>query len=446
MKFTDWIIIFIAIFICFTGIVFWGINQNRNSTVVNEEYANMLTIACEDTMKTSRTDRIKSGVWANETDRKRAVGTFYATLAYCMNNEYTAEEANHLFIPAIVLIDTDGYYISYNSALDSHGNVYIGTSSSGQEYCRWMDASNTLSEADADMNAFKEGVTLSPINTWTETYGTYTVRFHLSDVIDVMFTTNRNGQEKTEIVSGTKDDVGKEISRLKKEGIITDASLDGAASNRNTAEEKCTIRQLLYEAKKYDQEKNYVIVSQINNEVEYYINYHNVYAEANDIPYSYTMPEVSKEDWHRLLKNPTAIAFMQGRQMRTGKQFTNVYALSGGELVKQHKYFITKEGENYIYHYLYATNCPYYTMTCETQNRTVKYNGGKFGLDAGDPNTVYKEDNSYQIWYRTNKQTGVKVPISDLDDITQDLYDSMEECAKKGAYPCSCAINHNHTE
>ena len=438
MKFSDWIILFLAIFITFAGIIFWGINQNRNSTVVNEEYANMLTIACEDTMKTADLSKIKTGVWPSENNRQSAVSAFYATLAYCMNNEYMAEEGhNHLFIPSVVLIDVDGYYISYNSALDDKGNVYIATGTSKDEYSKWMDAADrSIDTLIVDKSAYKEGVTISPINTWTQVYGDYTVRFFLNDEIEVLF---KDNDGKTRILKDQRPNLDKEFKRLVKENKIDDLSLDGEAPNRTN--DKCSFRNLLTDDKKYEQEKNYVIVSQINNEVEYYINYHNAYAEDMDIPYSYTMPDIKGEDWHRLLKNPSTIAFMQGRQLRTGKQFTNVYALSGGELIKQHQYFITREADgSLLYHSLYAKNCPYYEITCDAINRTVKFEGGQFGYSGTGE---YTENNNYQIWYRTSKTTGIKVPISDYGDTEETIYSSMEECARHGAYPCECAKNHN---
>ncbi len=438
MKASDWIIIFSIIFICFTSIVFFGINQDRTSTVVNEEYANMLTIACHDTVKTADLELIKTGVWPTEESRQSALAAFYSTLAYCMNNEYMEEEkSNHLFIPSVVLIDVDGYYVSYNSALDDKGNVYIGTSSSGNEYSRWMSmADSTGGDIIANKNAYKEGVTISPINTWTAQYGDYTVRFYLNDEMSVIYS---DASGKTYVQKGTPEKLKKEFEQLVKEGKIVDSTLDGVAPNRNTADTRCSFRQLLTDSGKFDREKSYVIVSQINNEVEYYINYHNAFAEENDIPYSYTMPDIKGESWHRLLKNPTAIAFMQGRQMQTGKQFTNVYALSGGELVKQHKYYITEEGGKLYYHNLYAKNCPLYTTDCVDVDEVVNFKGGQMGLTPD----VYETIDAHQEWYKTSKSTGIRVPISDEGDPVETLYDSMEECARQGAYPCECAINHN---
>ena len=259
----------------------------------------------------------------------------------------------------------------------------------------------------------------------------------LNDELEVLYT---DKEGITSVIKDNRENLSKEFAKLIKEGKIEADTLDGEVSNRSTAADRCSFKELLNDNKKFEEEKNYIIVKQINNEVEYYINYHNAYAESEDIPYDYTMPQISEESWHRLLKNPTSIAFMQGRQIRTGKQFTNVFAIAGGELVKQHLYFITEEDGNLIYHDLYAENCPYYEIECVTDTKTVKYKGGTLGYDSTN---TYDSDNSHQKWYRISRNTGIKVPITDSGDGTQDLYSSMEECAKRGAYPCSCAINHN---
>jgi hypothetical protein len=137
--------------------------------------------------------------------------------------------------------------------------------------------------------------------------------------------------------------------------------------------------------------------------------------------YSFTMPEIASEDWHRLLTNPSILSFLQGRQAQASKNYVNVYALGGGEVTRETSYFITSDN---TYHYLGAGACndhdidyveteEHYTYKNNGSSRTVTTTVGSYTCDG---------------------------------EIIEHTYDSMEACAIQGAYPCSCVLNHNHLQ
>lgn len=424
VKFTDYIIVFIITFSCFAVLAFYGINTSTKTSEANTEYANMLTVACNDAMKATNTEHIEDGIWKTEAARRNTLSTFYSTLAFCFNNEYTKEEANHIYTPIACLIDTDGYYISYNSSFDNTGNVYIDSYASGNEYSKWMPSSVAHTTL-YDTQAFISGMTVSSLNTWNEMVDDCIIRFYLTNKVSV---TMPDGV----IITDTRERVLKKIRDLITDGVYGVDVLNKMTSHAGT---NYTLGQLLSDYDTYDKERSYYIVDKINKEVEFYINFNNPYAR-NDQTYEYVMPEIRGEDWHRLLENPTVISFLQGKDMSTGVQLSNVYALAGGELTKSLKYIITRDhdaagNEIFTYHYLDNKNCKYYNIVKTSTIIDIVYNGGRYSGHSEYNNEV--------------KTDSIKA-VSKLDgseQIINKIYDSMEECAFLGAYPCDCAINHN---
>lgn len=137
-------------------------------------------------------------------------------------------------------------------------------------------------------------------------------------------------------------------------------------------------------------EKSRIIIAEVNKTINYYINQcNNTFINVNKINYEYIMPIVADTDYSRLLTGPTVISFMQGNQITRFPGYLNIYAIAGSEKTVGKSYTITTESINgSTYHFYHDINC-----------------------SELDPNT-------------DNKRT----------------YSTMQECAKKGAYPCPNCI------
>ena len=427
MKLTDYLIVFMGIFLSMALVVFFGINMYTKAGTTNIQYANALTSACYDASGTIKQELNSDGVWDAVSDRERTLKTFYNTLEFCFNTEFTANaDDTHRYTPVVCLIDNNGYYISYNSTFDDYGNVYIN----GEKA-----ASYNTNSSDIHHKAYYESMTISPINTWTKQYGKYTVRFFLNDIIEIRDDEGNYYKDK-------KDDLLK---------ILEQAAIAGNNELKTSLESiKVDADEKVYEVTTlgdlfkgnyinndistpmYDAEKNKVIVNCINSEVEYYINHQNIMAQNNEIPYEFTMPEIAGEDWHRLLSNPTVISFLQGRQASTGREFANVYSLAGGELIKDNSYYITTDADGVKrYHYIKADNCQYTPRIKRVTVTSDKFAGGKTESSALNYST-----DVYEYYDNT---TGEYIEI-------KNTYATMEECAELGAEPCICAVNHNHVK
>lgn len=474
MKLTDWIILFTLITGIFIAGLVYRTNANSKAVATNTRYTDALTSACEDAIRTINTEQIEKA-WPTSKERDKTLRTFYNTLAFCFNSEFTSEADNtHRYTPIVCLIDTDGYYIAYNSVFDESGNAFVFDSTGHVEHGMFSQYHNAASDPDA--KAFDESLTTSPINTWTAQYGDYSVRYFLDDTLEILIPDGRlykgHRKEVKDLIiklatyggNGTKDpnNEGKLIEPVIWMNTGKTAK-DADHYDIKAPREKESLYAVLTDDKFYEEEKNATIVSKINTEVEYYINYRNVLAKNNEIPYGYTMPQIRGEDWHRLLENPTVISFLQGTQMSTGKELVNIYSTGGGELVKEHGYFVM-DGD---YHYLRSLNCPDYVVRSRIVRQEITYEGGKRDGEDADHDGI--EDKTYfetEVYYYRDRSTWTDADEGIREGLLKDgkwwkdrsdsgwwddghwqridkIYNSMEECARHGAEACDCARNHN---
>ncbi len=380
MKMTDYILMYIAIGFCFGAIIFFNINLQGKAEILNTEYANKLAAACHDAAATIQKTEIDNygSAWSRQEKRKETLDVFYDTLAYSFNAEYSTKfDEIVLYTPVVCLIDIDGFYISYNVVFDETGYV------------------------DIPANAMDRNAVL-PINTWSAPCpgsSGYIIRYRLNDNVDVITDENR-------VYSGERNEV---FARIKadKERILAGYHADDLNELKN----------LLTNDEVFVKERNNLIIRQINSQIEYYINQHNTIGDGYEQKYTFTMPEVSGEDWARLLENPTVISFLQGRSAKLKNRLLNVYSLAGGELAKEYHYFITNENGYKEYHCLEAP--------C----------GGRVTRHEGTRTVQYYEDNQLKqktiptVTYRYNGH-----------EISR-MYSSMEECAREGAVPHSCVYD-----
>ncbi len=447
MKFTDYIIIFLIIFGCFGMFAFYKTNLNSQTEIAETEYANALAVACHDAARTIQVEKAEEGVWSNSADRNYTLNTFYNTLNFCFNTEYTEKsDETKKYTPIVCLIDNNGYYLSYNTVLDHTESVYI-QDESGSVQDAYSFHSKTEANKDKNVKAYYESMITTPINVWVESYGQYKVRFYLNDLIDIV---TPDGITHTDTYRNTAK------AYAAGEGIFKSLPGDSGKKvpyyviieNGSEKTDKNTIKALLANKAVYQNIKNKIITQSITDEVNYYINNQNIYNRDAEITYDYYMPDIPEEDWHRLLSNPTVIAFLQGRQAATGEILSNIYSIGGGEVTKNGQYYITKESDGvYVYHYV-----PYVDI-----DETKEFSEAKTDechIDCNHVLTVHPEVTVQAKDHATGGGAGsMIVTPKDREKVRQvwecdgveikHFFENMEDCAKIGAMPCECVKNHN---
>ena len=347
MKIHNYVIIFCAFVMAF--FIFWNFKTQRSSSYsrTNIEYANSLTAACHDAAKTIRMDLLGEyqGVWRLKSARERTLNMFYDTLSRNFGSISTVlEEEMKEKTPIVVLVDVDGFYISYNAKFDEYGNSVTPF---------------TYEQVDV----------VSSLNTWAERSGTAVVRYYLSEYVDVTLAdgTIWSGNRKT--VYNNLVDAGRLISDL----------------------------VYLNNADEFQERKQNCIAAKLEKQINYYLNTQMINVSRYNTGYNVTMPASIGEDWARMTKNPTIIAFMQGNQEQTTGRVLNVYAYCAGELTNANVYFIY---DGYYYPISMATKT----------DRTVT---------IGVSSTEYIQTTVY---------------VFNGTDIIQ-FYFSEEDCAAQGALP-----------
>ncbi|MFD1736218.1 hypothetical protein ACFSCX_06525 [Bacillus salitolerans] len=91
---------------------------------------------------------------------------------------------------------------------------------------------------------------------------------------------------------------------------------------------------LLQNPAEFERERRQVILSKIQEQLEYYINRHNTYAKRYGITYTFTLPVLSQEDWENTIDDIGIISFIQGYPLGGGYEFNN-FALGGSRIAKK---------------------------------------------------------------------------------------------------------------
>ena len=128
MKFSDYVLIFLGIVLCFGIVSFINVDITKKVNTQNIEYSSKLTAACYDAAQTMNTDNVeKHGcVWNDEDDLNDTLTVFYNSLVYSFDwdNQGRVDEMA-LYTPVVCLVDINGYYISHNVVFDTSGMVQI---------------------------------------------------------------------------------------------------------------------------------------------------------------------------------------------------------------------------------------------------------------------------------------------------------------------------------
>lgn len=118
---------------------------------------------------------------------------------------------------------------------------------------------------------------------------------------------------------------------------------------------------LLNIPREFDQVRQNTIVSQIEEDLAYFINHHNTYTRQYGISYTFTLPRISQEEWHNTIQDIGVLAFIQG--IPIGNKYYNNYALGGGRLLKKPVIYGAMRDGIKIY---FRSDCPFTDRIIET--------------------------------------------------------------------------------
>ncbi len=326
-----YILVFLIVFIALFSVYNFQVDISSEVNNKNSQYSRYLSAATHDAAKVIKDSANSSGnVTALSTNevRKSVTDTFFNSLA--MDFGYTSNEdltKLHIYVPVLALIDTDGYYICYN-------------------------------EEHSDGSVVTLGSMITAENTWTKNTGHYLIRYYLGNNVDV---TDLNTTTKTAgmTISGNYRDVYRKLGCPAElfqygfssmmngyelpdgEAMQSAARLYGEATYASEAEladrEKGNAENNKYDSLydyTFNRYKRSIIIRDMQEKIEYYINQHNKVAMDFHVDYKFTMPETTESDWTRMVENPTCIGFLQGVRVSNARDYLNIFAIGGGDISK----------------------------------------------------------------------------------------------------------------
>jgi hypothetical protein len=101
----------------------------------------------------------------------------------------------------------------------------------------------------------------------------------------------------------------------------------------------------------FDDVRKRTIIESIRNDVNRAINKHNKYAARFGITYNFSPPSISDGDWYRNIEDVGFIAFFQGIPIGLNGQRYNSFALGAARIVRKSSYYIEKSANDLFYYH-----------------------------------------------------------------------------------------------
>ncbi|MBA9084061.1 hypothetical protein FHR92_000515 [Fontibacillus solani] len=282
MKISDWSIIFVLIIAPLLWIGCLRSGQLREVNSLEIKYTSILRTAVQDggaALNLNEMQHYESGYGSDKfmrVDKEQGLKAMLNTLAINLGieDDPIAKSALLRYIPAVVVIDYDGYYVyALCETTSDKGSILW-------EH-RWLPKKPFL---------------------YRDTLGN-SMSFTLDHFVTII--NSLSGEE----IRGTFEE-------------IATASVSAISVSL----------PLLEDVDKFEEVRRSTIVRSIEQDLANVINYHNEYAIKQGLSYVFTLPIISQEDWHNTLDDVGMIVFLQG--VPIGDQYYNNYAFGGGRLVK----------------------------------------------------------------------------------------------------------------
>ena len=325
LKIEHFFILAAIVFLCFSIPFYYNselISKTRSENQIAENNTLSSTATALDTVAVNTT--MGELLFETSESRNKAIQAFFDVYnsGFNYNSEASRESAKY-HIPAMFLVDWDGYYIAYMQKYKNAGQTY-----------------------------YTQQVTEK--NTWTEVYGDYIVNYRLDDQVTVYF----GGRTYT----GTYKEVYKKLGN------------PNVASSDNTSFKNGRPQNMKFmsDSTKFQQERTTVITEQLNEQVVYYVNTKNVFYNTYDANYIITLPTSKDAGNASILDKPSLIAFSQGSEKLTVNGYTSIYTYTASDLLSAERYYIQADSNGVKYYH--EKDCPELTKSSSsgTMNECAK--------------------------------------------------------------------------
>ncbi|MBS5914971.1 MAG: hypothetical protein E7L01_13535 [Paenibacillus macerans] len=256
MKITDWAVVFVLIVSPFLWLGSLHAENIRETNMLETRYTTALRTAAQDggsALNLNELQRYESGYGSQKwmrADKDRALSVLLQSLYihFGVTDDPLAQQALLVYIPAIVVIDYDGY------------SIYAAAESADADGSPEMTHRWSLKKPYAYADAF----------------GNY-----VSFTLDRHITAHDSGLDEWE------------------DGLQTELKSE------------LTI-PLLQDDERFDQVRRTAIVHSIEENLAKVIHRHNKFALKKGVHYTFTLPVISQEEWSNTLDDVGVLVFLQG--------------------------------------------------------------------------------------------------------------------------------------
>ena len=250
----------------------------------------------------------KKGVYGtNEIKKDEVISTYLTSLysSFGIISDIAAQRELEMYIPVILICDSDGYYVYYYDDYKA-----------------------------ADNNFYAERV-------WSEKMpyfykdDDFIYRFSLSDTITI-FDVNH--------ILGTTEEVYEvDYHEIQKDDFYKDFRTQNSDS-------------FLLNKEAFELTKKGAIMQQLENVLSYYTSNHNMIARQNGITYTFSFPSGTGSEWAEYLDDVNLLVVFQGYPYGADRDYTyNKISSAGANIVKKTVYYVEKKSWYYLAH---KAGCP----------------------------------------------------------------------------------------
>lgn len=235
-------------------------------------------------------------------DKKKMTDTFFASLYSSLGilSDQNVQAEVELYIPVILLCDSDGYYVYYyDDYKDSHGNTYANRI--------WTEK---IPYSYKDDN--------------------FIYNFTLTDTLEIY--------DINKILLGSEN-----VFDLEYHEFQTGDIYQTFRQNHKNS--------FLLKDEDFELTKKTAIITQLENVLSYYTFRHNSIARQNGITYSFAFPSGQGGEWANYIEDVNMLVVFQGYPYGDSRNYTfNKVASAGANVIKKAVYYIEKKSWYYLAH------------------------------------------------------------------------------------------------
>lgn len=305
MRGSNFIILYLIVFFTLTIPIEIRCRQVSVISDVKQSYTQAMESAVDDAMD----DIVESDSGdVISLNKQFLLDQFYHTLFINLGctADTVKQNAIKAYIPIVLLVDTDGFYIYYSDTASG------------------VDGETLIAKNWTDKLTF----------TYVEENGGRIFNFTLGNVVNV-YDPNTNHVFNMDY---------QDLSKL-------------ALFNTDDPDNDCYRSSLLCDGD-FDTIRRTTIINALTDSMTYYINQHNRVAKHYGFTYHFSLPYISDDDWARTIDDISMVAIFQGYPYVSDAPqlgYFNLYSIGGARIVKPDYYYIMADSRGTEYYH--KKNC-----------------------------------------------------------------------------------------